>query len=282
MVKNVLNIPAIVIFGRKKSGKTSLIEAIIKRFTDKGFKVGYVKHIPHPDFTIDKEGKDSWRAAKAGAKIVVCISPKEISIIKKGGEFNNSFRNVTILVEEIGRVENNVDFLIFEGFGRLLKDDDEIPKLIIINEDNELKFVEEFKNVLGVIGPETLQAEKTHMKILSFNKIEEILEFVEEKVKFFSILKKHPMFDCGLCKFKNCFEHARAVYEGRANMNSCVALVEGVAIVKVDEKRIPLNKFTSEVVKRTILGLVSTLKGVDVKGNEVVEISLKKRTEKFS
>lgn len=58
MVEAILNVPAIAIFGEKKSGKTSLIEAIIRRLTDKGFKVGYVKHIPHPNFTIDKEGKD--------------------------------------------------------------------------------------------------------------------------------------------------------------------------------------------------------------------------------
>ncbi|MGP3667063.1 MAG: molybdopterin-guanine dinucleotide biosynthesis protein B [Candidatus Bathyarchaeota archaeon] len=279
MVENVLNVPAIAIFGRKKSGKTSLIEAIIKRLTDKGFNVCYVKHIPHPDFTMDKEGKDSWRAAKAGAKIVICISPKEISIIEKGSECNNSFKNLTNLVGKIV-IEENIDFLIFEGFRRFLKNDEEMPKLIIINEENELKFIEGFKNVLGVIGPETLQIKEGY-KILSFNAIEEILEILEEKAKFFSILKRHPKLDCGLCEFKNCFEHAKAVYEGRTNMNSCVALVEGVAIVKIDGKRIPLNKFTSEVVKRTILGLVSTLKGADVKGNEIVEINLKKEMKKF-
>lgn len=275
MVENVLNVPAIAIFGRKKSGKTSLIETIIKRLTDKGFKVCYVKHIPHPDFTMDKEGKDSWRAAKAGAKIVICISPKEISIIEKSSEFNNSFRSLTSLLGKIVRAEKNIDFLIFEGFRRFLKNDEEIPKLIIINEENELKFIEGFKNVLGVIGPENLQIKESY-KILSFNAIEEILEFLEEKAKFFSILKRHPKLDCGLCEFKNCFEHAKAVYEGRTSMNSCIALVEGVAIVKINGKRIPLNRFASEVVKRTILGLVSTLKGADVKGNEVVEINLKR------
>jgi len=284
LVETILNVPAIAIFGEKKSGKTSLIEAIIRRLTDKGFKVGYVKHIPHPDFTIDKEGKDSWRAAKAGAKIIICVSPKEVSTIRKNSSFDNSFKTIINLIEKMEEVKSHVDFLIFEGFRRLLKDDEEIPKIIVISEDRNLKFIEEFKNVWGIVTPKTLQIRKLphNIKILSFSEIEDVLNFVEEKVRFFSILKKHPMLNCGLCGFKNCFEHAKAVYEGRIDIDSCVALGKGIATIKIDGKNVPLNKFTSEVVRRTVLGLISTLKDVNIKGNEIVEINLKRIQEKFS
>jgi molybdopterin-guanine dinucleotide biosynthesis protein MobB len=45
-----------------------------------------VKHIPEPNFTIDREGKDTWRYAQAGATTVVGVSADEIATIEKGSK----------------------------------------------------------------------------------------------------------------------------------------------------------------------------------------------------
>jgi len=73
----------LAVVGSKNSGKTTTIECIVSGLTRKGFRVGSIKHIHHPDFTIDTEGTDTWRHARAGSKIVACVSSKEIALIIK-------------------------------------------------------------------------------------------------------------------------------------------------------------------------------------------------------
>ena len=55
-----LNLPIIAIIGGKKSGKTTVVEFLVKAFTSKGFKVATAKHISLPDFSLDKKGTDTW------------------------------------------------------------------------------------------------------------------------------------------------------------------------------------------------------------------------------
>ena len=73
----------IAVVGSSNSGKTTAIENIIKGLIDRGYTVASAKRIPEKDFTIDKEGKDTFRLSKAGAITVLSIAPNELAIIKK-------------------------------------------------------------------------------------------------------------------------------------------------------------------------------------------------------
>lgn len=74
--------PKIVcIVGKKKSGKTTFLEALVPALKELGLSVGTVKHDAH-SFEIDHEGKDSWRHRQAGADSVVVSSPTQIALIK--------------------------------------------------------------------------------------------------------------------------------------------------------------------------------------------------------
>jgi molybdenum cofactor biosynthesis protein MoaC/molybdopterin-guanine dinucleotide biosynthesis protein MobB len=65
----------IAVRGKKKSGKTILIELLTKKFKEKGLKVGVIKHTHEsPDF--DREGKDSFRFKSAGADSVCLLWDK--------------------------------------------------------------------------------------------------------------------------------------------------------------------------------------------------------------
>ncbi|MFR7443500.1 MAG: molybdopterin-guanine dinucleotide biosynthesis protein B [Sellimonas intestinalis] len=52
--------------GDKNTGKTTLMEELIRRLTNRGWKVAAIKHDGH-DFEADREGTDSWRHYHAGA-----------------------------------------------------------------------------------------------------------------------------------------------------------------------------------------------------------------------
>ena len=61
--------------GYQNSGKTTLVEKVISRLSQRGVRVGSVKHHGHKGFEIDQPGKDSWRHAQAGSRHVGLISP---------------------------------------------------------------------------------------------------------------------------------------------------------------------------------------------------------------
>ncbi len=54
------------------SGKTTLIEKIVKHLKARGLRVAVVKHAS-AGFELDRPGKDSWRFQEAGADSVVLV-----------------------------------------------------------------------------------------------------------------------------------------------------------------------------------------------------------------
>ncbi|MBW2595703.1 MAG: molybdopterin-guanine dinucleotide biosynthesis protein B [Deltaproteobacteria bacterium] len=101
-------IPVVSIVGKSGSGKTTLIEKVIPELTRKGWRVATIKH-SNRGFDIDREGKDSWRHRKAGARMTVMSSPGQIAVIE------NSEKNPGI--EELrDRYIHDVDIIITEGF----------------------------------------------------------------------------------------------------------------------------------------------------------------------
>jgi len=72
------------ICGYHNSGKTTLIEKLIKWLKNDGYKIATIKNIPKK-FSIDTEGKDTWKHRHAGASVVVASSPDETAFIFKRG-----------------------------------------------------------------------------------------------------------------------------------------------------------------------------------------------------
>ena len=61
------------IVGWKNSGKTTLVEALVREMTARGLRISTVKHAHHA-FDIDVPGKDSHRHREAGAHEVIVAS----------------------------------------------------------------------------------------------------------------------------------------------------------------------------------------------------------------
>ena len=65
----------------RKSGKTSLIEVLVRGLSKRGYRVATVKHISEGSF--DTTDKDTWKHLHAGAIQVIAVSPNEIVSIRK-------------------------------------------------------------------------------------------------------------------------------------------------------------------------------------------------------
>jgi len=73
--------PLVAIVGNSDTGKTTLIEKLVPKLKERGYTVGTVKHTHH-GFTMDQDGKDTYRHQAAGADTVVAISPRRIAVVK--------------------------------------------------------------------------------------------------------------------------------------------------------------------------------------------------------
>lgn len=66
--------------GWKNSGKTTLVEKLVRELTGRGWRVSTVKHAHHA-FDIDKPGTDSFRHREAGATEVAIVGGSRWAIM---------------------------------------------------------------------------------------------------------------------------------------------------------------------------------------------------------
>jgi molybdopterin-guanine dinucleotide biosynthesis protein B len=94
-------------YGYSNSGKTTLIEKLIKELNLRGKKVSAIKQSGHP-VSMDSEGKDTFRFSLAGANPVVLSSSIETSI-KTNKQLK--IKEITELITKI----NRPDIIIIES-----------------------------------------------------------------------------------------------------------------------------------------------------------------------
>jgi molybdopterin-guanine dinucleotide biosynthesis protein MobB len=108
-VAGTVAIPVVSVVGKSDSGKTTLMERLIRALTERGYRVGSVKHHVH-DFDIDVPGKDSWRHAKAGAAVTLVSSPSKLGMVRQ--------MDHEASLDELLALARGVDILLTEGYRR--------------------------------------------------------------------------------------------------------------------------------------------------------------------
>ena len=101
----------VAIVGRSGSGKTHLIERLIRHFAARGLRVATVKHTHHHDFELDLPGKDSWRHRAAGASATLLVSDRRYALL---GDLSRPMD-----LPEVLRQLPPADLLLMEGFSEL-------------------------------------------------------------------------------------------------------------------------------------------------------------------
>ncbi|MCH1983649.1 molybdopterin-guanine dinucleotide biosynthesis protein MobB [Ruminococcus sp. OA3] len=79
------------IVGIRKSGKTTVVTELTKELKKRGYRVGTVKTVFCPNFSLDEEGSNTDRHKKAGADIIGVRGKREMSLIYPYGMDDNVF-----------------------------------------------------------------------------------------------------------------------------------------------------------------------------------------------
>jgi molybdopterin-guanine dinucleotide biosynthesis protein B len=232
--------PIIAVVGSRQSGKTTTVEAIVRGLTLKGYRVATAKRIPEADFTIDTKEKDTWRHAQAGAKTILSVAPKELTIIKK---VDTTRYGLSALVEQC---EKEADILILEGFRKLVAKDLSIPKVVTVKTVKEASEASKyFKPILAFAG-----SAKVEVEVLKIPKI----DVLKEPQKLVEVVSKR----------------VGPIIEKRRTLKETLN-------IQVDEKTLPLNPFVKKFVRNVILAMVSTLKETRIRGDENISIAIEKQ-----
>jgi molybdopterin-guanine dinucleotide biosynthesis protein B len=122
-------IPILAVIGGKASGKTTAMEIIVRALSSRDLLVMTVKHVSEKGFTLDREGTDTWRHWKAGARIVSTVSDCERAVLFKDEDRIN--------LDEYDSWAGRVDVIVFEGFSSLLLKEENVAKVVCLREQSE-------------------------------------------------------------------------------------------------------------------------------------------------
>jgi molybdopterin-guanine dinucleotide biosynthesis protein MobB len=169
--------------GTSGSGKTTTLEYLISNLACEGYRIGSIKHIHHRSFTIDKEGTNTWRYAKAGSKVIAAISPEEIAVIKKTDAELNDLDQVIGLLEQ-----EQLDIIFIEGFHSLIAKRKDVLKIITAEDADNLERTLEgtAQPILAVTGVICQQNPESGLEIPVINvpvEGEQLLKLVKECIR---------------------------------------------------------------------------------------------------
>lgn len=100
--------PVIRFVGRSGSGKTTLLTRVIPLLVQEGLRVAVLKHAHHR-VDLDRQGKDSFRFAEAGAELVTVVSPDKLATFEAPAAEPGLFALAA-------RVSERADVILAEGF----------------------------------------------------------------------------------------------------------------------------------------------------------------------
>lgn len=152
------------------TGKTTLVEKVVRELKNRGYSVGFVKHDSH-GFDIDTPGKDSYRMAAAGADTVVVASAERVAVIKR----HCRVPSVEAIIEQYF---DDVDIVIVEGFKR-----SSLPKIEVHRQSAETQLIcrgeANDPNLIAVASDVPLLIDVPLYDIEDFS---EIAGFIEETI----------------------------------------------------------------------------------------------------
>lgn len=228
------------ISGSQNTGKTTLTTSIIREMVKRGYKVSTIKHTHH-DF--DMKDKDTWKHREAGAELVIGAGERTFITINEETSLEKIIKYIKFM--------KNLDFLIIEGF-------------------KSEKYAK--------ISTTPVKDEYTITSVDVFNlnpdKIPSLVDLAEKRT--YGLISNT---NCGYCGYETCQGLAKAIVKGEASEDQCKMKKFYEVELFIEDKNIPLNPFVQDILKKGIIGMLSTLKTEDENIQGKVELLIRNGPE---
>jgi molybdopterin-guanine dinucleotide biosynthesis protein B len=238
-------IGAVGVVGYKDSGKTTWVRALSRELAGRDHRVAVIKHTSHQ---VDLAEKDTAALLDAAGQVAILSS-----------ETSGVFWRRPMRIEDV-LAYLDADIVLVEG----LKGERTYPKIACLRDEPDDRDLFEDGLVIAAVGAVEPPA-SLDVPFFRRDGVAAVADLVERRAF------KLPALDCAGCGHETCYDMARAIVAGEAGVKECVSLAP-TTDVKVDGRRLALNPFISQIVRSTILGMLSPLKGFSRKGK--VEINL--------
>lgn len=154
-----------VVASRSKTGKTLVVEGLIKALKDYGLSVGLVKSDGH-GFSMDTPGTDTARATEAGATAVAIAGPNGYAIIDQGVRIDD-------LTELANRLTSEV--VIIESRSRGV-----VPIIEVVRDNHTEELITSAGDLWAVIGDKASWPNDTAALTFSFDETAELAKHIYE------------------------------------------------------------------------------------------------------
>jgi molybdopterin-guanine dinucleotide biosynthesis protein B len=150
-MEQLTQFPILQVVGYKNSGKTTLIQKLLKQLANRKYNFGVLKHHGHggpPD--INDDGTDTWKYRMSGASI---------SAVEGAGVFQFTVEGHPLSIEEMISFFQllSLDGLLIEGFKRA-----DLPKVVMLRGEEDRSRLADASNVIAVISWEKGFQETKH------------------------------------------------------------------------------------------------------------------------
>ena len=163
-----MTVKAISFVAKSGTGKTTLLEKVIARLKERGYRVGVIKHDAHR-FDIDHPGKDSHRLTSAGADTMLILSPEKLALVK-------THAAAPSIAEALATYFTDVDIVLTEGFKM-----GSMPKIELHRKERSATLIcrgeQHDPTLVAVASNESLELD---VPILDLNDAGAVTDFIEK------------------------------------------------------------------------------------------------------
>lgn len=155
----------ICVIGKKGSGKSEVLEALITLLASRSFKVGVLKRIARENLEIDERGKDTFRYRMSGAERVVLAGKKRLAL------FANL--NEELPFKEIASMFRNFDLVFLEGYVQ-----NNFAKIEVHKNELGDFLLERVRNVIAVCSD---SEGKAGIPLFTFEELHKLADLIESR-----------------------------------------------------------------------------------------------------
>lgn len=158
-------IPDITFIGWHNSGKTTVLRAVIKELSRRGFRIGVIKSTKHTGINLDAERTDTSLLMAAGAVSAELVTPDgPVFLCKNRQKAKNGAE---------GTGQDGIDIVLGEGF----KHDASILKIEVARKDLQGEGL--LKDIAAGVIAMVTDMDVTGIKVFRFSQTEQLCDFIQ-------------------------------------------------------------------------------------------------------